>query len=338
MAKSPGRTPPFRGKDGKALPNSIAEAKYYKLGGIDQWVLIRGQNVVENPLLIMLHGGPGISETAFWRCYNSAMLEEHFTVVYWDQRGSGKSYNPKAIPEKTMTVQQFLLDLDQLVDTVCAQHKKSQVILFGHSWGSVLGPLYAQKHPDKVKVYVGSGQIGNWAASEDWTYQYVLELAERKENRKALKQLHQVGPPPHNVDGLCTQRHWLHELDDEMSLKDVWEVLCMYHQVPEVSLWDVCFFWKVLRFSIASMWTQVTQLNLNTEVPELSMPCLFFLGRQDHCVPPENSGEYIYNLKAPSKQIVWFEHSKHIPSMDEPDKFNKLFVELVRPAFQTGEA
>lgn len=91
-------------------------------------------------------------------------------------------------------------------------------------------------------------------------------------------------------------------------------------------------FWKVLRFSIGCMWSEVTKLNLNTAVPELKMPCFFFLGRQDHCVPSENSVEYIDTLKAPSKEIVWFKESKHIPSVDEPEKFNKLFCELVRPA------
>jgi len=334
--KSPGRTPPFRGSDGKLLPNSIAEAKYYTLGGVNQWVLIRGENVLENPLLLLLHGGPGISETAFWRYYNSNALEKEFTVIYWDQRGSGKSYD-RSIPRESMTAAQFLDDLNELVDSVCTRCNKQQIILFGHSWGSVLGPLYAQKYPDKVALYVGSGQIGNWAASEDWTYHYVMELAEKKNNRKSIQQLKKVGPPPHDVDGLCTQRNWLHELDDEMTLADIWQVLCMYHTVPEVSLCDLFRFWKVLHFSIEHMWSEVTQLNLNTVVPELNMPCFFFLGRQDHCVPSENSVEFIDNLKAPLKEIVWFENSKHIPSMDEPEKFNKFFVEMVRPAARKGE-
>lgn len=336
--KSAGYTPPFRDKStGKHLPDSIAEARYYNLSdNVRQYVLIRGSNVVTNPIMVMLHGGPGISETAFWRYYNSKKLEHYFTVVYWDQRGSGKSYLPKEIPKETMTVEQFLQDLDKLVDVVCKRCHKSQVILFGHSWGSVFGPLYAKQHPEKVSVYVGSGQIGDWAASEQWTYKYVVELAEKQGKHKALKQLKKAGPPPHDVNGLCTQRNWLHELDDAMTCKDLWEVLDMYYSVPEVSFWSLFSFWKVLKFSIGYMWSDVTKSNLNIQVPELQMPCFFFLGKQDHCVPSENSVEYIDNLKAPSKQIVWFEESKHIPSMDEPEKFNKLLVELVRPVALGG--
>ena len=329
MKKSAGRTPPFLGDDDMPIPNSIAEAKYLRIGDIDQCVLIRGQHVNENPLLIMLHGGPGFSETAFWRYYNS-VLEKDFTVVYWDQRGSGKSYD-KSIPKETMTVEQFISDLDQVVDAVCTRCNKQQVILFGHSWGSVLGPLYAQKYPEKVSIYVGSGQLGNWAASEVLTYNYTLELAEKQKNRKALRELKKVGPPPHDCNALCTQRKWLHQLDDDTSIAFLFQMLHMLRTVPETSVWDLFGFWKVLRFSIDAMWTEVTSLNLVSFIPELAMPTFFFLGRQDHCVFPENSLEFIDNLKAPSKQVVWFEESKHEPFVDEPEKFNTLMVEMVRP-------
>jgi membrane protease YdiL (CAAX protease family) len=86
-----GHTNPFRGPDGHVLPNSVAEAGYVRLGGVDQWVMVRGENVA-NPALIVLHGGPGMSEMAFFRHFN-APLERHFTVIHWDQRGTGKSFD-----------------------------------------------------------------------------------------------------------------------------------------------------------------------------------------------------------------------------------------------------
>jgi hypothetical protein len=98
------------------VPGSIAEIAYHRLGGVDQWVMIRGESVA-NPPLILLHGGPGFSETAFFRHFNGP-LEQIFTVVYWDQRGAGKSFDRK-ISRSSMTVEQFISDLDQLVDAVC---------------------------------------------------------------------------------------------------------------------------------------------------------------------------------------------------------------------------
>ena len=93
--------------------------------------MIRGESVA-NPPLILLHGGPGLSETRFFRRFN-APLEKSFTVVYWDQRGAGKSFHP-GIPRSSMTVEQFILDLDELVEAVCKRLEKTKVVIFGHSW------------------------------------------------------------------------------------------------------------------------------------------------------------------------------------------------------------
>src|ERR1041385_5391682 len=167
--KRVGKTPPFRDARGEILPDSVAEVRYLKLGGLDQWVMIRGENVT-NPPLILLHGGPGLSETAFFRHYN-ALLEKSFSVVYWDQRGAGRSFD-RTIPRRSMTVERFIADLDELVDAVCKRLGKSKVTIFGHSWGSALGVLYAARFPGKVSAYAGSGQIGDWAAGESASYAY----------------------------------------------------------------------------------------------------------------------------------------------------------------------
>src|SRR5512135_1559192 len=125
--------PTVSGRPAGVVTGSIAEVGCRRIGGIDQWVMVRGENVA-NPPLILLHGGPGMSETALFRYYN-APLERDFTVVYWDQRGAGKSFSRK-IPRSSMTVEQFLSDLDELVDSVCAQVGQTTTVLYGHSWGS----------------------------------------------------------------------------------------------------------------------------------------------------------------------------------------------------------
>ena len=154
--KARGQTPPFRGEDGTVLPGSIAEVTYRRLGGLDQWVMIRGERIA-NPPLILLHGGPGWSETAFFRHFN-APVEKAFTVVYWDQRGAGKSFDC-AIPRSSMTVEQFLGDLDQLVDAVRERLGKERVAIFGHSWGSALGVLYAARFPRKSRHTSAAGRL-----------------------------------------------------------------------------------------------------------------------------------------------------------------------------------
>jgi pimeloyl-ACP methyl ester carboxylesterase len=325
-----GRTPPFRGPHGEVVAGSIAEIACRRLGGLDQWTMIRGESVA-NPPLILLHGGPGLSETSLFRHFN-APLEQSFTVVYWDQRGAGKSFDP-SIPRSSMTVERFISDLDELVDAACTRVGKTKVVIFGHSWGSAIGVLYAARFPEKVAAYVGSGQIGEAAAGEAASYAFALAEAQRLRKRRALKKLRAIGPPPHSGEEVFTQRRTLAGLEGGMRPR----ALLKYGRAmlsPESSLLELPM--RGLRFSLDAMWTEASHLNVTELVPALQMPVFFFLGRHDHWVPPETSVAYIDRLSAPSKRLVWFEESGHEPFVDEAAKFNVLMAELVRPALPSG--
>lgn len=324
-----GRTAPFRGPEGQLVPDSIAEVQYLRLGGVDQWVMIRGESLA-NPPLILLHGGPGFTEMHLFRHFN-APLEKGFTVVYWDQRGSGKSYDRK-LPRSSMTVEQFIADLDALVDVVRKRLGKKKVVIFGHSWGSALGVLYTARFPEKVAAYVGSGQIGDWAAGESSSYAYALAEAERRGDRKILKKLRAIGPPPYNVKSLWTERTSLQRLEGALNAKILWRMGRIAFARPEASILDLPNMMRGFLFSLDAMWADVSKLNLAEVAPTLQVPVFFFLGRRDHWVPPEVSVAYFDALIVPSKKLVWFEESGHEPFVDEPARFNAAMLELVRPA------
>lgn len=327
--RHPGKTPPFLGPRGEVVSRSIAEIAYRRLGGIDQWVMVRGESVA-NPPLILLHGGPGLSETALFRHFN-APLERSFTVVYWDQRGAGKSFD-RAIPRSSMTVEQFVSDLDELVSAVCTRVGTTKVAIYGHSWGSALGVLYAGRFPEKVAAYVASGQIGDAAAGESASYAFALAEAQRLDKRRLIEKLRAIGPPPHSAEELFTQRMTLSRLEGRMRPKALWKVGRALLDGQETSILDLPSSMRGFRFSLDAMWTEVSRLSLAELVPALQMPAFFFLGRHDHWVPAETSVAYIDALTAPSKRLVWFEDSGHEPFVDEPAKFNALMAELVRPA------
>ena len=214
-----GKTPPFRGPRGEVVPGSVAEVAYRRLGGFDQWVMIRGDSVA-NPVLILLHGGPGWSETGFFRHFN-APLEKSFTVVYCDQRGAGKSFD-RSIPRSSMTVEQFICDLDELIDAICQRLDKSKVAIFGHSWGSVLGVLYAARFPEKVAAYVGCGHIGDWATAEASSYEFALAEAQRVGNRRAVRKLRAIGPPPYPAPAVFTERTRVSRFEGQMRRRVLW--------------------------------------------------------------------------------------------------------------------
>jgi pimeloyl-ACP methyl ester carboxylesterase len=318
-------TRPFRAPDGEPLPGTIAESATMRLGGLDQWVMIRGENV-SNPPLILLHGGPGMPESPFFRCFN-APLESAFTVVYWDQRGAGKSFD-RCIPRSTMTVEQFVADLDELVDEVRTRLGKTKVMMLGHSWGSALGPLYAARFPEKVALYVGAAQIGDWAAGEKLSYAFALAEAERQGNRKMLEKLYAIGPPPHSTNSLFIERTCVVRLEGKMRAGQLWKVGRTALASGESSFLDFVRTMRGFRFSLDAMWPEVSRLNLHQLVPALRMPVVFLLGRKDHWVPPETSVAYFDALTAPSKKLVWFEESSHEMFADESAKFNAVMTEL----------
>lgn len=308
--RPPGKAPAFRGPHGEPMPASVAEIAYRRLGGIDQWVMIRGESIA-NPPLILLHGGPGLSETALFRYFN-APLERSFTVVYWDQRGAGKSFD-RSTPRSSMTVEQLISDLDELVDAVCERLDKTKVAIFGHSWGSALGVLYAARFPDKVAAYAGSGQIGDWAAGESSSYAFALAEAQRLGKRRAVRKLRAIGPPPHTAESLWTQRTALSRIEGRMGARAMWKLGRALLAGREPSVLDLPHAMRGFRFSLDAMWTEVSGLNLIELAPALRMPTFFLLGRKDHWVPAEVSLAYIDALTAPSKELVWFECSRHEP-------------------------
>jgi pimeloyl-ACP methyl ester carboxylesterase len=323
-----GKTPPFRGPNGEILRRSIAEVAYLQLGGLDQWVMIRGEDVA-NPLLVLLHGGPGFPEMRLLRFFN-APLEKDFTVVYWEQRGTGKSFHPR-IPKSSMTVEQFIIDLDDLVDAMRERFGKDKVAIYGHSWGSALGVLYAVRFPHKVAAFVGAGQVGDWSASEVRSYEFLLTEAERRGNHKALRELRAIGPPPHTGQRQMMQGKWQTLFLGMVRGMSMWRLSRIILGKPESSVLDLPNILRGTKFSTYAMWEEVSALNLTKVAPVIAVPVFFFIGRHDHVIAPETSVAYFDVLAAPSKRLVWFEESAHEPPFEEPEKFNAAMVELVRP-------
>ena len=222
-------------------------------------------------------------------------------------------------------------DLDELVEAVCKRVGKNKVAIFGHSWGSALGVLYAARFPEKVAVYVGCGQIGDWSAGEAASYACALAEARRLHNRKGLKGLRAIRPPPYTARGVWTERTWLQRFEGQLRVRALWNMGRIVLGGPESSIFDLPKILRGFRFSLDAMWAEVSRLNLLKVAPVLQMPVSFFLGRRDHWVPPETSVAYFDALTAPSKKLVWFEESGHEPFVDEPARFNAAMAELVRP-------
>lgn len=323
-------TPPFRDASGAILPHSHAAFETLTVNGTRQVLLIRARDT-RAPVLIVLHGGPGASETPLFRRYNAA-LEDHLTVIYWDQRGAGKSYSA-SIPSATMTTAQFVSDLDVVVDEVRRRFGQKQVALLGHSWGSALAVLYAQKHPAKVLAVIGTGQVASYPDGELASYRFALDQAGRRGHVEALAQLRRIGPPPHDVEAMLVSRRWVERFGGSFYRKpDYFGIVAAALAAPETTFADLFRFWRGNRFSLDAMWPELRSLDLMRSATCFEMPITFLLGRHDWQVPAVTAADYFARIKASSKTLVWFERSAHNVPFEQPELFNRAVLEAVEQA------
>jgi pimeloyl-ACP methyl ester carboxylesterase len=315
-------TPPM------GMPNGIAELQPVDLNGYPQWLLMRGQDV-SRPVLLFLHGGPG--ESNMWLAhYTMKELEKYFVCVNWDQRGTGKSFRPGPPPE-TMTIDQFVKDTISLIELLRSRFGQQKVLLLGHSWGSVLAMKVAAARPDLLFAVIGMGQVVDMKRGEDLSYRYVLERAHAEHNRKAIRSLEQLGgADTYRKDGKFVQRRWLVRYGGVMHALDTGVVVSILLNAPECSIGDCIrgLTMRDMKFSCRRMGDEVMGVNLLQEIPELCVPVFFLAGRYDYTTPCVLVEQFYASLHAPYKKLIWFEHSAHMPHMEEPDKFQRVLIAL----------
>ncbi|MBD0306528.1 MAG: alpha/beta hydrolase [Nitrospiraceae bacterium] len=322
-------TRPFTDADGRIIPGSIATMETAMIGGIRQSIWFRGVNTA-NPVMILLHGGPGATESPLFRHYN-AELERHFLVVYWEQRGTGRSYQ-RGIPPESMTIAQLVRDLDEVVERVRVRFGKDKVVLLAHSWGTVLGTIYAGQHPEKIALYAGIGQVVDMPEGERLSYEFAVSQAAARSNQSALDELRTIGPPPHSVDAMLISSKWVERFggsfyDDLSTGKLIWVAL----NTDEANLLDLIKFGQGNRFSLNQLWDEFSQLRLGDRYRSFEVPIFFLLGRYDWVTPAVLADQYFSTVTAPHKRLVWFEQSAHNPPFEEADKFNQVLIEEILP-------
>lgn len=326
-------TPPFTDASGKVIDGSVATMEKIELGGCRQTVLIRGKDI-NNPVLLYLHGGPGSSELPLVRHFN-AVLEEHYTVVLWDQRGAGKSWSP-FMDDKSMTIEQFMDDTYELINILRNRFHKDKIYLAGHSWGSVLGLATASKHPELLYAYIGIGQAIDFVEGEQLSLQYTIDSAKEANNAEALARLEALksnGYPVINKSWLSdvfTERKWLGEFGGVMYGKKSMAGLFFIERPPEFTPFDFIPLALGSFYSLKHLWPQIINNgDFRKTAPELKIPVYFVTGRHDYNVPFALTEEYYTIVRAPKKEIVWFEKSAHMPNFEEPEKFNDFMIHTV---------
>jgi pimeloyl-ACP methyl ester carboxylesterase len=326
------------------MQDSLVTLEKISLGGINQWISIRAKNV-QNPILLYLHGGPGTPVMPLFRHFQ-APLEDYFIVVQWEQRGAGKSFS-WLIPKESMTIEQFISDLHELIILLCKRFHKKKIFLMGHSWGSILGIMAVQRYPQLFHTYIGVGQASNTVETEKIMYQFAINKSKELDDKKSVKTLKKIGPPfkgmqpPYanfykggyfskiRVYGLIARYGGL--IYNVSGYRSLVKYFLRYLPLlkPEYTLLDLIRISQGNFFSTKTLMKELLTVNLSEQVPEVKVPVYFLMGRHDYNWSAELAKKYFDVLKTPKKEFIWFEQSAHAPNGEEPVKFNKLIIDKV---------
>ena len=318
----PATTHPIVGPDGEPLAGSIAELIAVPIGGHNQAMMVRGRSI-ENPVLLYLAGGPGGTDLGAMRA--DVALERDFVVVTWEQRGAGKSYSSLDSVE-TLTLEQMVADTIEVTNYLRDRFDEDKIYLVGNSWGTILGVLTVQRHPELFHAYVGTGQMASPRETDIMFYEDTLAWAERTGNDALAATLHQNGPPPY--DNLLDYEPALsHEHDwNPYPELDTSKEMPSNLFVPENTLMDRVNGMRAFLDTFSVLYPQLQDIDFRSDVPSLDVPVYMVIGKHEARGRAVLANEWFEMLEAPSKEMIIFEHSGHRPLFEEPAAFASVMT------------
>lgn len=317
----------------------INEAGLVSINGIAQYVQIRGKNP-QNPVLLMLHGGPGSPLTAMTHCFQYAW-EDDFTVVQWDQRQAGKTYfaNDKQAVAATLNFDTVLEDAWQVTQYLQKRFGVKKIALMGHSWGTVLGTALVQAHPEAFSCYIGVGQVTELQANERMGFERIVKLAQTAGNQADIAELDTLKDYPGTVfsDEFCAQMMKVRKFQQKygvaeaISLKNVLLVMSS----PYYSIREGLYYAKnttvyqrpLFRYMFEEY--DVRKLGTNYQVP-----VYYIMGENDYQTPVPLAQAFFNEIIAPKKAFFLVPGAGHFTMADSPYEFNQALLNEIRPTLQ----
>ncbi|MFK8110642.1 MAG: alpha/beta fold hydrolase [Rubripirellula sp.] len=312
-------------KENTANPRPVAmdELSEIEVNGTKQWILVRANDRTK-PVVLFVHGGPGYPLMWYSRGFDDAFLDD-FVVVHWDQRRAGKSYSTDVSVESCT--------LDQIVEDgleVTAQLKRKlnvkEVILTGHSWGTMVAANMAERSPDDFTGLVMVGTCADWMKGETNRYNAYLELAKRTDDAASMEKLLKLGPPPHLTWEAVGRFGELHEqlqgiggTSRKLTMDQFTEAI---QKNKEYTGDEILQTLKGMEELMNEHGPFLNSYVLQDEVRELKIPVYFAQGEHDLNTPTDLAKEYFESLIAPrGKYWHQFDGCAHMNLYEDTEQF-----------------
>lgn len=315
-------------------PGGIDVLKTVTIGGIPQWISVRGNNPA-NPILLFVHGGPGSPMMPESWTFQKPW-EDFFTVVQWDQRGAGKTFSAaKRQPDKSMTIAEMQSDAEQLIEWLRQTYGKKKIFLMGHSWGSILGVMVAQHHPEWLYAYIGVGQVVNAEQNEVVGYKQTLAQAEKVGNQEAIRELKALAPYPKPngitpMKDVLTERKWDVALGGMVYGQSKADTSQIWSLSPDYSDYDDVSAQMGQISSVQILLPQMEKVNFDP-MTKFKCPVFIFAGAEDRTTPESLAAGYFSRIEAPKKKFFEIERAAHYVVTEAPGEVLMDLVKYVRP-------
>jgi len=326
---SSGKPVPFLNENGNLLAGSISEKIFVNINGLEQGMFIKSKDA-KNPVMLYLHGG--MPDYFLTRKYPTG-LEEYFTVVWWEQRGSGLSYSSE-IPQETMILEQMISDTKELTNYLRKRFGREKIYLMGHSGGTFIGIQAAVQAPELYHAYIGVAQMSYQLRSERLAYEYMLEQFMENGNKKMARKLEAApvtmsGGTPHEYVAIRDKAMHILGIGTTHDMNSVITGIVLPSLTNrEYSLSEKFNLWRgKSRSGISILWNKMLAIDLTEQVTELDIPVFFIHGINDYTVSYPLAKDYFEKLRAPLKGFYTFEQSAHSPFFEEPRKMQHIIQE-----------
>jgi len=302
-------------------PNAVTDLKAIEIGGMDQWVMIRGEER-SNPVLLWLHGGPGAAQMPVHWAFNRE-LEKEFVVVHWDQRGAGKS-NHSGFSEETMTLDRFIEDVHEMTQYLKQRFDREKIFLLGHSWGTQLGVLTVQRYPDDYHTFISVAQVVHPQRMEEISYDWLKHQVDEHGSRRQKRKFNELGTPPYDEhDRYVSFAKMKDSFGGSMDI-GMGQLAWIAFGASEYTIRDYAKWLRGANRGSGPMWEETRDLDLFRLIPFLEVPVWFIVGSNDYNTPAVLVEEYYEFVQAPrGKELIIMENTAHTPFMGDPVRFNR---------------
>jgi pimeloyl-ACP methyl ester carboxylesterase len=309
----------------------IVEERFVQIGGIEQWIGIRGEDK-ENPVLLILHGGPGSSYSIFTPHLRA--WEQHFTLVQWDQRGAGKTF-ARTGPQGAANLSMERLNLDgiEVAEYLCMHLRKDRIFLLASSFGSIFGMQIARSRPDLFYAYVGTDQNVGMVRGRDQNHVEVSERLRRLGLSKGVRALERIGADPAywTPDDFTAVARWSMKSDPQGFRRTMKLLKDAVWYAPGWTLADIRSFAVGMRVSLERLLPEAARFDAWQQGTRYEIPIFFFQGENDVLTTPQLARAYFNDVAAPMKRMELISDAGHFAAFLQPAQFLRQLLAQVRP-------